>query len=146
MNPLLMTPWWNRAGHSSIPVRLFTEINRNLCAAELCGEEESGWNSAWIPRAGQFSLVARSSSYGGMIARERERERGERVWARTAKTRDPDTDRPTDTHYRSGRAETEIEKERERNPIPRITYTALQRISVLLQLFSSHPSLSFLFK
>lgn len=77
MNPLLMTPWWNRAGHSSIPVRLFTEINRNLCAAELCGEEESGWNSAWIPRAGQFSLVARSSSHGGMIAREREKERGE---------------------------------------------------------------------
>lgn len=87
--------------------------------------------------------MARSSSHGRMIARERER--GERVWARTAKTRDPDTDRPTDTHYRSGRAETEIEKERERNPIPRITYTALQRISILLQLFSSHLSLSLFF-
>lgn len=59
----------------------------------------------------------------------------EGVWARTAKTRDPDTDRPTDTHYRGWKGADGTRdrdgKERERGPTPCITYTALQSLLCL---------------
>lgn len=59
-------------------------------------------------------------------------DRGGRGWVRTAKTRDPDTDRPTDTHYR-GRVRTErsrgaSQSETEVEPTPALTHTAFRYV------------------